>query len=79
MASPGLWMLKVIGGCSLEWLITFCPSPIPRVTYDTPSTVGETHEAPSKFVRTTTRKRDKASGGVRSGPWCPGLKSHHPS
>jgi hypothetical protein len=47
MASPGLRMLKVIGGYSLEQLITFYPSLIPQVTYDMPSTVGETHRAPS--------------------------------
>jgi hypothetical protein len=40
-------MLKAIGDCSLGRLIIFYPSLIPRVIYDTPSTVGEMHGAPS--------------------------------
>jgi hypothetical protein len=47
MASPGLRTLRAIGGCSLGQLITFYLSLIHRVTYDMPSTVGETHGAPS--------------------------------
>jgi hypothetical protein len=58
MASHGLRMLKAIGGCSLGQLITFYPSLIPRVTYDTPSTVGRTHGAPSMLhVTDDTRMR----------------------
>jgi hypothetical protein len=52
MASRGLRMLKAIGGCLLGQLIIFYPSLIPRATYNTPSTVGETREAPST-LRTT--------------------------
>jgi hypothetical protein len=40
-------MRKAISGCSLGQLITFYPSLIPRATYDTPSTVGGMHGAPS--------------------------------
>jgi hypothetical protein len=47
MASPGLQMLKAIGGCSLEQLIIFYPSLISRAICGTPSTVGEMHGAPS--------------------------------
>ena len=47
MASPGLHMLKAIGGCSLGQLIIFYPSLIPRAICGTPSTVGEMHRAPS--------------------------------
>jgi hypothetical protein len=47
MASPGLRTPRAIGGFSLGQLITFYLSLIHRVIYDTPSTVGETHGAPS--------------------------------
>jgi hypothetical protein len=47
MASPGLLTPRAIGGCSLGQLIIFYLSPIHRVIYDTPSTVGGTHGAPS--------------------------------
>jgi hypothetical protein len=47
MASPGLQTLKAISGCSIGRLIIFYPSLIPRVIYDTPSTVGGTRGAPS--------------------------------
>jgi hypothetical protein len=47
MASPGLQTPRAIGGCSPGQLITFYLSLIHRVIYDTPSTVGETHGAPS--------------------------------
>jgi hypothetical protein len=47
MASPGLRTPRDIGGCSLGQLIIFCLSLILRVIYDTPSTVGRTHGAPS--------------------------------
>jgi hypothetical protein len=39
--------LRAIGGCSREQLIIFYISLIHRVIYDTPSTVGGTHGAPS--------------------------------
>jgi hypothetical protein len=47
MASPRLQTPRAIGGCSLRQLIIFYLSPIHRVIYDTPSTVGGTHGAPS--------------------------------
>jgi hypothetical protein len=47
MASPELWTPRAIGGCSLGYLIIFYLSPIHRVIYDMPSTVGGTHGAPS--------------------------------
>jgi hypothetical protein len=47
MASPGLRTPRAIGGCSLGQLIIFYLSPIHRAIYDTPSTVGGTHGAPS--------------------------------
>jgi hypothetical protein len=40
-------MPRAIGGCSLGHLIIFYLSPIHRVIYDRPSTVGGMHEAPS--------------------------------
>jgi hypothetical protein len=49
-------MLKAIGDCLLERLITFYPSLIPRATYDTPSTVGETRGAPSTLRATDDTK-----------------------
>jgi hypothetical protein len=61
MASPGLRTPRAIGGCSLEQLITFYLSLIHRVTYDTPSTVDETHEAPSTpRANDDTRTRSSA-------------------
>jgi hypothetical protein len=47
MASPGLPTPRAIGGCSLKQPTTFYPSLTRRTIYDTPSTVGGTHEAPS--------------------------------
>jgi hypothetical protein len=47
MAFPGLRTLRAIDGCSLGQLIIFCLSLILRAIYDTPSTVGGTHRAPS--------------------------------
>jgi hypothetical protein len=47
MASPRLWTLRAIGGCSLGQLIIFYLSLILQVIYDTPSTVGGTRGAPS--------------------------------
>jgi hypothetical protein len=47
MASPGLRTLRAIGGCSLGQPIIFYLSLIHRVIYDTPSTVGGMHGAPS--------------------------------
>jgi hypothetical protein len=47
MASLELPTPRAIGGCSLKQPITFCHSLIRQTIYDTPSTVGETHGAPS--------------------------------
>jgi hypothetical protein len=47
MASPGLPTPRAIGSCSLKQPTTFYPSLIRRTIYDTPSTVGGTHGAPS--------------------------------
>jgi hypothetical protein len=47
MASPGLETPRSIGGCSRGQLIIFYFSLIHRVIYDTLSTVGGTHRAPS--------------------------------
>jgi hypothetical protein len=47
MASPGLRTSRAIGGYSLRQLIIFYLLLIRRVIYDTPSTVSETHRAPS--------------------------------
>jgi hypothetical protein len=58
MASPGLRTLRAIGGCSLGQLIILCLSLILRVIYDTPSTVGGMHEAPS-MLRTNDDTRTR--------------------
>jgi hypothetical protein len=47
MASLRLLMPRAIGGCSLKQLIISYPSLTHRTIYDTPSTVGGTHGAPS--------------------------------
>jgi hypothetical protein len=44
---PGLRTPRAIDDCSLGHLIIFYLSPIYRAIYDTPSTVGGTHGAPS--------------------------------
>jgi hypothetical protein len=47
MASPGLQTPRAISGCSLGRPTTFYLSLIRRAICDTPSTVGQTHGAPS--------------------------------
>jgi hypothetical protein len=47
MASPGLPTPRATGGYSLKQPIIFYPSLTRRTIYDTPSTVGGTHGAPS--------------------------------
>jgi hypothetical protein len=47
MASRGLPTSRAIGGCLLKQPIISCPSLTRRTIYDTPSTVGGTHGAPS--------------------------------
>jgi hypothetical protein len=56
MASRELQTQKAIGGCLLAQVITFCPSLILRVTYATPSTDDEMHEAPSMLHATDNTK-----------------------
>jgi hypothetical protein len=61
MASPGLQTPRAIGGYSPGQLITFYLSLIHRVIYDTPSTVGEMHRAPSMpHANDDTRTRSGA-------------------
>jgi hypothetical protein len=58
MASPGLQTPRAISGCSLEQPTTFYLSLIRRAIYNTPSTVGEMHGAPSTpRVNDDTRTR----------------------
>jgi hypothetical protein len=61
MASPGLQTPRAIDDYSLGRPTTFYPSLIRRATYDTPSTVGGTHEAPSTLhANDDTRTRSVA-------------------
>jgi hypothetical protein len=61
MASPGLPTPRAIGGCSLKQPTTFYPSLTRRTIYDMPSTVGETHGAPSTLhANDDTRTRSVA-------------------
>jgi hypothetical protein len=61
MASPGLQTPRAISGCSPGQPIIFYLSLIHRVIYDTPSTVGGTHGAPSTLrANDDTRTRSGA-------------------
>jgi hypothetical protein len=61
MASPGLQTSRAIGGYSLGQPTTFYHSLIRRAIYDTPSTVGGTHETPSTLrANDNTRTRSVA-------------------
>jgi hypothetical protein len=68
MASPRLQTPRAIGGCSLRQLIIFYLSPIHRAIYDTPSTVGGMHGAPSTLhANDDTRTRfgaEKSMTGI---------------
>jgi hypothetical protein len=65
MASPGLRMPRAIGDCLLGRLIIFYLSPIHRAIYDTPSTAGGTHGAPSTLrANDDTRTRFGAEKSV---------------
>jgi hypothetical protein len=57
MASPGLLTPRATGGYSLKQPIIFYPSLTRRTIYNTPSTVGGTHRAPSTL---------RASGDMRT-------------
>ena len=79
MASPGLPMPMAIGGCSLKQPTTFYPSLIRRTIYDTPSTVGGTHGAPSTLranddtrTRSVARKSTTGITASRHGVRLPG-------
>jgi hypothetical protein len=80
MASPELQTPRAIGGCSLERPTTFYHSLMRRAIYDTPSTVGGTHGAPSTLhANDDTRTRfvaEKSMTGIttpRHGVRPPGL------
>jgi hypothetical protein len=61
MASPRLQTSRAIGDCLLGQLIIFYLSPIHQAIYDTPSTIGKTHGAPSTLrVNDDTRTRSGA-------------------
>jgi hypothetical protein len=62
MASPRLQTPRAIGGCSLGRPTTFYLSLIHQATYDMPSTVGETHGAPS-MPRANDDTRTRSSVG----------------
>jgi hypothetical protein len=64
MASPRLQTLRAIGSCSLGQLVIFYLSLILRAIYDTPSTVGGTHRAPSMLC--TNDDMRMRSGAERS-------------
>jgi hypothetical protein len=86
MASPGLPTPRAIGGYSLKQPTTFYPSLIRRTIYDTPSTIGRTHGAPSTLrANDDTRTRSVAGksttgitasrhGGRPPGPSRPRLR-----
>jgi hypothetical protein len=62
MASLELQTPRAIGSCSPGQLITFYLSLIHRVIYDMPSTVGETHGAPS-MPRANDDTRTRSGAG----------------
>jgi hypothetical protein len=68
MASPRLPTPRAIGDCSLEQPTTFYHLLIRRAIYDTPSTVGGTHGAPSMLhANNDTRTRsiaEKSTTGI---------------
>jgi hypothetical protein len=72
MASPGLRTPRAIGGCSLGQLIIFYLSLILQAIYNTPSTVGGTHRAPSMLrMNDDTRMRfgaEKNMIGITASP-----------
>jgi hypothetical protein len=67
MASLGLPTPRAIGSCSLGQPITFYHSPIHRMTYDTPSTVGETHGAPSTLRASNDTRTRSVAGRSTTG------------
>jgi hypothetical protein len=67
MASRGLPTPRAIGGCSLRQPTTFYPSLIRRTIYDTPSTVGGTHGAPSTLRANDDTRTRSVSGKSTTG------------
>jgi hypothetical protein len=79
MASPGLPMPRATGGYSLKQPIIFYPSLTRRTIYDTPSTVGGTHGAPSTLrtsgdmrTRSVAGKSTTGTTASQHGVWLPG-------
>jgi hypothetical protein len=67
MASPGLPTLRATGGYSLKQPIIFYPSLTRRTIYDTPSTVGETHGAPSTLHASGDMRTRSVTGKSTTG------------
>jgi hypothetical protein len=67
MASLGLPTPRAISGCSLKQPTTFYPSLIHRTIYDTPSTVGRTHGAPSTLRTNDDTRTRSVAGKSRTG------------
>jgi hypothetical protein len=67
MASLGLLTSRAIGGCSLKQPIIFYPSLTRRTIYDMPSTVGETHGAPSTLRANNDMRMRSVAGKSTTG------------
>jgi hypothetical protein len=67
MASLELPTPRAIGGCSLKQPITFCHPLIRRTIYDMPSTVGETHGAPSTLRANDDTRTRSVTGKSTTG------------
>jgi hypothetical protein len=67
MASSGLPTPIAIGGYSLKQPIIFYPSLTHRKIYDTPSTVGETHGAPSTLRANSDMRTRYVAGKSTTG------------
>jgi hypothetical protein len=79
MASLGLPMPRATGGYSLKQPIIFYPSLTCRTIYDTPSTVGGSHGAPSTLhasgdmrTRSVAGKSTTRTTTSQHGVWLPG-------
>jgi hypothetical protein len=64
---PGLLTPRAIGGCSLKQLTTFYPLLIRQTIYDTPSTVGGTHGAPSTLCANDDTRTISVTGKSTTG------------
>jgi hypothetical protein len=67
MASPGLPTPRATGGYSLKQPIIFFPSLTRRTIYDTPSTVGGTHGAPSTLRANDDMRTRSVAGKSTTG------------